>query len=313
MKLEQMLGGPLLGLHMTTPLTFHKFCKELVSLSINVEYVRPHKQLPPIPIGSLRVLHLMRIDGAIPWTLFQAVGSQLDFACLKELTLEFIVDVEGRVSFPGFVYPVIFSALDILRVFHATSVYSDVFAHFVNNRLSKLIVMDDPSIFGQIDWRVLQNVKRLEVRHPTDEFYETKYSSTAVHQLFSQLSSVTEVNMIGKVYYPAPIDIKWFNLVSLELAVAITDKDTLANMLTQLPRLKKLHISCRSMDRNDSHLTAYPDEQNAPLRLQTLVDVEYDDGDESKTVSKTLLRFDFYSHRAFDEHGPLDFGLNFPV
>ncbi|ORX64234.1 hypothetical protein DL89DRAFT_272590, partial [Linderina pennispora] len=121
-------------------------------------------------------LHLLEIDAAIPWHLFDLVKGQLVFQSLEKVEFKFIVDARSKITFPGYQHPVIFPVLTSLRVTNAIGVYDNIYAYFTSNKLSRLVVKDDPDAFEHIDWRVLQTVQRFEIEHPTGEF-------TSHHQL----------------------------------------------------------------------------------------------------------------------------------
>ncbi|KAJ1950476.1 hypothetical protein FBU59_000660, partial [Linderina macrospora] len=93
-----------LQLHLTTPLTFSKFCEELVSLSINVQHIRRHRRLPQVPVRCLKILRLLHINGAIPWTLFEMADGQLVFPGLKEVNFYFLVNSTNKISFSDAVH-----------------------------------------------------------------------------------------------------------------------------------------------------------------------------------------------------------------
>ncbi|ORX72953.1 hypothetical protein DL89DRAFT_265126, partial [Linderina pennispora] len=224
-----------LQLHLTTPLEFHKFCENLSSLSINIQHIRRHRDLPLIPALRLR------------W-----IEGQLVFQSLVKIDFTFVVNAENKTAFPGYQYPIDFPVLGSLRVTNAIGVYDNIYAYFTSNTLRRLVVKDDPDAFEHIDWRVLQTVQRFEIEHPTGEFYKREYSSDSIQKLFAQESAVREVVMLGPVYYTLPRTINWHNLVLLDIAVAIADKDMLGNMVAQLPHLESLHINCVSMLTKDA-------------------------------------------------------------
>ncbi|KAJ1946518.1 hypothetical protein FBU59_002008 [Linderina macrospora] len=288
-------------LHIPTPVILNEFCTSLASISINAKYVRMRTDLPPIPIRRLRILTLLQLDGVIQWQMFQATDGRFSFDCLEVFNLVFTVNYKKKLQFPGFPYAIEFPRLNTLRVRNSTGVYSGLFTHFLVNVLNELKIEDDPGVFGQIDWRILQNVQRLEVQHPTGKFYETTYPSETAQTLFAQQSSVSEVHMLGPIYYPMPPSIPWYNLITLNLAVAIAPKELLTSMIARLPRLEKLHISCVTMKKDNAQQTVYPDLENPPEAPETTTGEG--DGAGNEIISESLKSLEFYCHLEFDMRG----------
>ncbi|KAJ1944003.1 hypothetical protein EC988_006097, partial [Linderina pennispora] len=215
----------------------------------------------------------------------------------------FVVNTENRIVFPGYHHPIVFPVLGSLRVTNATGVYDNIYGYFTSNTLSKLVVKDDPDAFEHIDWCVLQNAQRFEIEHPTGEFYKHEYSSDSIQKLFAQESTVREVVMLGPVYYILPRTINWHNLILLDIAVAIADKDMLGNMVAQLPHLESLHINCVSMFTKDACDTVYPDQKTVPEGLEVTIDEEYAEENPYRALSWRLRLLDIYADKAFDVDG----------
>ncbi|KAJ1951438.1 hypothetical protein FBU59_000152 [Linderina macrospora] len=104
-------------------------------------------------------------------------------------------------------------------------------------------------------------------------------------------------------HFIAPLFIPWENLIWLQLAVAIADKDVIANMLAQLTQLEYLHLTCVSMHTDDAEHTVYPDEGTVEEGLMVVIDEEEDELMEQGAINETLVRFDFHCQMRFDMGG----------
>ncbi|KAJ1931765.1 hypothetical protein FBU59_006602, partial [Linderina macrospora] len=120
-------------LHNPLPPNLIMFCRNLTSVSVNVEFIRNRPNLPPLPIRTLRILDLLRLDGTIPWTMFEALNGIMSFDSLEELGVQFIAIMGSRVAFPDYKGLLAFPRLRALRISGTPHVYTDILEFFARH------------------------------------------------------------------------------------------------------------------------------------------------------------------------------------
>ncbi|KAJ1950685.1 hypothetical protein FBU59_000563 [Linderina macrospora] len=274
-----------------------KLFEFLASVSLNVQYARPRKDLPGIPTRRLRIVELFQIEDVIPWRLFETTNDKLDFESLEDLRLEFIHEAENAAGDFGCDVPIRFLKLNNLHITNSSYVYTDMFGYFRDRDLESLTIMDDPINFKEIKEHALERVKLLKLGHPTGTLFMSSYSVDMVEHLYN-LPSNAEEAVIGLIQYPMPKMIAWDNLRSLRMSASIADKHGLANLLAQLPLLGTLFMDCLSMLQNDATATRFPDQTTTFRKLGQVMDP-----DDDSSISDTLTHMEFFVHGNFDLNG----------
>ncbi|KAJ1944253.1 hypothetical protein FBU59_002653 [Linderina macrospora] len=271
--------------------------KEIADMAINVQYVRPRGDLPPIPIRCLRVLELFQIEDAIPWQLFETLRGVLNFESLESLLLEFVHRAETTIGFPGFSWSILFPRLSRLNVTGTAYVYSDIFGYFKDQHFDELVIVDDPIFFEKLSEHTLENVKVLRISHPTGTPFVDTYSVEMAEHLYNLQSSVEQA-IIRQIRLPLPQLIAWEDLLLLDITASIADKYGLINLILQLPQLRTLVIDCFSMARADYRLTKFKDQN---IAFDELGKVEKPV--KSGPISEHLSRLELKAARDFDVYG----------
>ncbi|KAJ1940083.1 hypothetical protein FBU59_003914, partial [Linderina macrospora] len=178
-----------LQLHNPIPANIAWFCQHIVSLSVNVEYIRGRPNLPPISTGCLQILNLLNICGILPWRLFKSIQGVISFDALEELSMQFTGRAYNLALFSGGNHKVSFPVLHTLKIVGSSYVYYDIYAHFLDCTIKTMHIVDEPSDFAGINHHALESVKDLKVISTMNVVAETRYSAVSVNRLFTLLSS----------------------------------------------------------------------------------------------------------------------------
>ncbi|KAJ1951422.1 hypothetical protein FBU59_000168 [Linderina macrospora] len=279
------------------PKNVTKLFEFLTSVSVNIKHVRPREDLPRIPTRCLRIIELFQIDDSIPWRLFETTNSELNFESLEDLLLEFIHEAKQTADFPGCDIPVHMPRLNKLQVTNSSYVYTDIYSYFRNRDLEMLTILDDPINFKKVKEHALAKAKVFRIGHPTGTLFKSAYSVDMVEHLYN-LPSNAEEAVLWHIQHPLPKMIAWRNLRSLRMLASIADKHGLANLLAQLPCLKKLIMDCFSMIRADAKDTRFGDQTTTLRGLGRVIKPK-----DCSPISESLEHLEFKVQGNFDLYG----------
>ncbi|KAJ1946240.1 hypothetical protein FBU59_002076 [Linderina macrospora] len=274
-------------LHNPIPANIMWLCEHIVSLSVNVEYIRGRPNLPPVSIGCLRILHLLNIGGIISWRLFKAIRGVLSFNALKELSMQFTRRARNLALFPGDNQQVRFPVLDTLSISGSSYVYYDIFAYFLDCAIKTMHIVDEPSDFGSINQHALKFVKNLAVDYSAGKSACTVYSAASIDRLFKLRSSV-ESAIFNGIRCPLPHDTKWINLQILKFKASVATADGLANLVAQLPVLQVLDVDCETTVANNVDESVFIDEIARITELGQVMDPD-DDSPINESIEQVSI------------------------
>ncbi|KAJ1949600.1 hypothetical protein FBU59_001071 [Linderina macrospora] len=145
-------------------------------------------------------------------------------------------------------YKLRFPKLWYLFVRHSTCRYFDLYSAFHGQPLTILDIHEPIEGFANIDPEIIRYTKAFALRSLTDDALgDIRYPEDTMKR-FYEIESVVGLAFIAGVPAPFPVSLPWSELHELKITTEVASPMKIAILARNVPSLKKLDISCQSMD-----------------------------------------------------------------